>query len=166
MYIQRTDPSDTDSGRGFDFWRPFRGRGTGSRARRREQAIDEKMCIGDIRWQWRQACRVTGLGRLIYTPSGPTMSVPRVGRVTLGSPTTLTVALHPGQLPEDVEQVGRRIAVAMGVAEIRVRPLAAEWIVVELHTAPARSRYADQPEVVALPQRTLRMPADSAATAA
>ena len=51
------------------------------RALRRDEAAIEAEAIGDIKWRWRQACEHSGLGRLIFTPSGPTVSFPLIGRV-------------------------------------------------------------------------------------
>ena len=88
---------------------------------------------------------MSGLGRLVFTPSGPSMSIPLIGRVTLGPPTTFTVRPQPGQLLADFEAAAPRIAAAMGVAGIRVRPLAAEWIVIELIHSPADAAQPSRP---------------------
>jgi hypothetical protein len=124
------------------------------RAQKRDQAIDDAQRIGDIRWQWRQACEVTGLGRLTFTPSGPVMTIPMLGRVRLGPPTTFTVRPQPGQLISDFEAAGPRIAAAMGASGIRVAHLAAEWLVIELLGAPAQQRSGDAPKVVPFTPRT------------
>jgi hypothetical protein len=126
----------------------FRPQEVRERADRRDRAAMDAHRIGEIKWLWRQACEVTGLGRLIFTPSGPTMSIPQIGRVNLGPPTSFTVRPQPGQLTADFEAEAPRIASAMGVPAVRVRPLAAEWIVIELLDAPTRPQHATAPQVV------------------
>jgi hypothetical protein len=123
----------------------FSPQGFWERAVRREQEAEEALHIGDLKWQWRQACELTGLGRLVFTPSGQTMAIPLIGRITLGTPISFTVQRRPGQLLADFEAAGPRIAAAMGVARIRVRPLAGEWIVIELVNGPP------QPPAPAIP---------------
>ena len=55
---------------------------------------------------------------------------------------------RPGQLLADFEAAGPRIAAAMGVAAIRVRPLAAEWIVIELvQSQPKPASFSPAPTV-------------------
>lgn len=130
----------------------FRPQEFRARARRRERAEDEAQLIGDIKWQWQQACHRSGLGHMIYTPSGPHLSFPLIGRVDLGPPVTFTVRRRPGQLTADFEAAGPRIAAAMGVAGIRVRPLAADWIMIELLDAP------ETPARVAVPGVTPMAP--------
>jgi len=141
-------PSAQQPGRATRLARWFRPQEIRERARQRDQAVDDGQRILDLKWQWRQACDVSGLARLVFAPSGPTLSIPLIGRVSLGSPTTFTVRPLPGQLVEDFETAAPRIAAAMGVAEIRVRPLAAEWLVVELLLAPARPRTLELPETL------------------
>lgn len=131
----------------------FRRLDARERADRRDRAEDAAQRVGEIKWLWRQACEMSGLARMIFIPSGPTMSIPLIGRVTLGSPTTFTVRLQPGQLLADFEAAGPRIATAMHVAAIRVRPLAADWIVIELQEAPTEPGRAAAPTVVPLQQR-------------
>lgn len=131
----------------------FRPQEFQERARRRDRAADDAQLIGDIKWQWRQACEQSGLGRMIYTPSGPTMSFPLIGRVDLGPPVTFTVRREHGQLLADFEAAAPRVAVAMGVAGIRVRPLAADWIVIELLDAPTTPALAAVPGVIPIAPR-------------
>jgi hypothetical protein len=135
------------------------------RALRRDLAAIEAEQVGDIKWRWRQACEHSGLGRLIFTPSGPALSFPLIGHVVLGPPTTFTVRPQPGQLRSDFEDAAPRIAVAMGVPAVRVRPLAGDWLVIELLDLPTAAPQAQQAEVVELaPRRAVgRPPADLAA---
>ena len=132
----------------------FRPQEIRERARRRDQAVNDARRIGDIKWQWRQACELSGLARLVFTPSGPTMFIPVIGRVTPGPPTTFTVRTQPGQLLADFEAAAPRIAAAMGVAGIRVRTLAAEWIVIELITAQPTLRTVTPPATIPFPARS------------
>lgn len=117
-------------------------REAGDRADRRLRVEDDAQRVGDLKWRWRQACEVTGLGRMTFMPSGPTVSIPLIGRVTLGAPTTFTVRPQPGQLLADFEAAAPRIASAIGVSAVRVRPLAAEWLLIELHAAATPGRAA------------------------
>lgn len=126
------------------------------RAQRRERAAIDAELIGDIKWRWRKACEHSGLARLVYTPSGPSMSFPRIGQVRLGSPTTFTVRPQPGQLRSDFEAARPRIAAAMGVTAVQVHPLAGDWIVIELLDGPTAAPPAQHAEVVELaPRRTV-----------
>ena len=118
-------------------WRLFQPQEMHGRATRRDRSAFAAERIGDIKWQWRQVAEVAGLGRVVYTPNGPVMSVPLVGNVVLGPPTTFTVRLKPGQLVSDVTAVAPRIASAMGAHDIEVRALAAGWVLIELVPTPA-----------------------------
>ena len=110
---------------------------------------DETLRIGEIRWRWRQACEGAGLGRLVYAPSGPATTVPRIGRIELGPPTRFAVRLLPGQLPADVAAVSARIAAAMAVPGISVTTVRSGWVTIELTTLRP-------PLVVAGPKRPRR----------
>ena len=116
----------------------FSPQGFWERAVRREQEAENALHVSDLKWQWRQACELSGLGRLVFTPSGQSMAIPLIGRITLGTPISFTVQRRPGQLLADFKAAGPRIAAAMGAASIRVRPLAGEWIVIELVHGPPR----------------------------
>ncbi|HVH21781.1 MAG TPA: hypothetical protein VNA11_04915 [Pseudonocardia sp.] len=126
------------------------------RALRRDVAAIEAEQVGDIKWRWRKACEHSGLGRMVFTPSGPTVSFPLIGQVVLGPPTTFTVRPQPGQLRSDFEAAAPRIAVAMGVPAVRVRALAGDWLVIELMDGPTSAPQAQHAEVVELAPR--RMP--------
>jgi len=101
-------------------------------AEARDRAIDEAYRAGEIRWRWREASTGAGLGRLVFTPSGATMSVPTVTRVDLRATTTLTVRLRSGQPASDIVAAQQRLADLMGVRWIRVTPLASGLVSVEL----------------------------------
>jgi hypothetical protein len=128
-----------------DWFRPQQFR---ERAYRRDRAADEAQRINEIKWLWRQACEVSGLGRLVFVPSGPAMSIPMIGQVTLGEPTTFTVRPQPGQLLADFQAAAPRVAAAMGAGRVVVRPLVAEWIVVELLDACTPPSRSGLPQVV------------------
>jgi len=125
------------------------------RALRRDLAAIEAEQVGDIKWRWRQACEHSGLGRLVFTPSGPAVSFPLIGQVVLGPPTTFTVRSQPGQLLSDFEAAAPRIAVAMGVPAVRVRPLAGDWLMIELLDGPTAAPRAQHTEVVELAPRRM-----------
>ncbi len=152
MSTHRADPfenrSDERPNLAGRLWRRFSPTEIRERTRQREHSFDDAQRIGNIKWQWRQACEVSGLGRFVYTPTGPAMSIPMIGRVELGPPTTFTVRLQPGQLASDVEAAGPRIAEAMSVAGIRVQQLPAEWVRVVLVAMPTWTRSADSPDVI------------------
>jgi hypothetical protein len=113
-------------------WRRFGPERVRRRAEERDRAIDDAYQAGEIRWKWREASIGTGLGQLVFTPSGATVSVPVVTRVDLRPTTTLTVRLRPGQLARDVAAVQHRLANLMGKQWIRVTPRAAGLVTVEL----------------------------------
>jgi hypothetical protein len=166
MSVDRVDtfptPSVERTGGVFRLARWFRPQEFRERALRREQAADDALRVGDLRWRWRQACERSGLARLVYTPSGPSMAIPLIGRVTPGPPTTFTVRRRPGQLLADFEAAAPRISAAMGVAGIRVRPLVGEWIVIELiHTQPMLNSLGPAP-TIPFPTRSVE-PVSSAA---
>jgi hypothetical protein len=81
---------------------------------------------------WREGCEGSGLCQWRPTPNGLAIFVPSIGRVTLGAPTVITVQLRPGQLPADIELAAPRIALAMGIAGMRVIPLRGMWVRIEL----------------------------------
>jgi hypothetical protein len=146
-------------------WRLFQPQEMQRRATRRDRSVFAAERIGDITWQWRQVCETTGLGRLVFTPNGPVMSIPLIGNVVLGPPTTFTVRLQPEQLVSDVAEVAPRIAAAMDAYDVDVRALAAGWVLIELVPAPAFPQRTDSPEVIpfAAPSRGRRGHADVAA---
>lgn len=107
-----------------------------NRARRRErERAAERM--SDLRWRWRSACSATPLAPMIYTPSGVTKAAPTIDHIDLGPPVTLTVRMRLGQTVADFVAAAPKIAPAMEVAEIRVTPLAQQWVRVTLVPAPA-----------------------------
>jgi hypothetical protein len=126
-------------------WRRFGPAAARQRAMNREQAVDDAHGAGEIAWRWRGACEGSGLARQIFTPTGPALSIPTIGRIRLGPPTSFTVRLLPDQLPGDLAAVAPRLASAMEVPEIRVRPLATGWVAVELLTTSPHRLDADAP---------------------
>lgn len=116
--------------------------------RRPGPSVDDVVRTADIRWRWRQACEGSGLTKLTYTASGPTISVPLIGRIEPGPPARLTARLLPGQQPADVAAAAPRIASAMGASEVTVREMPAGWVSVELRTAgPALAVVPQQRDV-------------------
>jgi hypothetical protein len=92
----------------------------------------ESWQIGEIERLWREACEGCGLCQWISTASGWTVAIPTIGRVTLGNPTSMTVQLRPGQLPEHINKVAPEIAYAMGLGDLRVTAFWPMWVRVEL----------------------------------
>jgi hypothetical protein len=135
------------------------------RTQRRDESDFAAERIGDIQWQWRQVCEISGLGRLIFTPSGQAVSIPRITQVVLGPPTRFTVRLQPGQLASDVAKVAPRIAAAMHAHDAVVTELAIGWVLVELVPAPAFPHRGDAPKVIpfTVPHRDRHGYADVAA---
>ena len=75
------------------FWHQM---GPGSR-KRHARARVESQWLAALRCQWQQACQHVGLGLTIHTPSGYTVSVPRIARVDFGPPVSFTVHLRPAK---------------------------------------------------------------------
>jgi hypothetical protein len=86
----------------------------------------------EIKRLWREGCEGSGLCEWRPTPNGLAIFIPLIGRVTLGTPTVMTVELRPGQLPEDIELAAPRIAHTMEITGLRVTPLRGMWVRVEL----------------------------------
>ena len=74
------------------FWHQV---GPGSRKRYALARIEAER-LAALRQEWQEACRHVGLGLMVYTPSGVTVSVPRVARADFGPPVSFTVQLRPG----------------------------------------------------------------------
>ena len=90
----------------------------------------------EVRRLWREACANTRLGLRTHTPNGWTITVPRIGHITLGDPTSMSVELRPGQMAADVIAVAPRIAYAMGVDSLRVTEMPAQsWLKIERNGA-------------------------------
>lgn len=112
-------------------WRSLRS----DRVRRREHEQAEAELIGDLHWQWRSVCLGTTLKQIVYTPSGTTMAVPRIGSIDLGPPISFTVRVRAGQTVADFEAAAPQIVSAMNVAGLRVTQLAPQWVRITLLSA-------------------------------
>jgi hypothetical protein len=106
---------------GFAWWRS-------NRARMADLAEAEAEQAKALRWQWREACTGTSLSRMIYTPSGVTIAIPRIGHVDLGPPISFTVQMRPWQTLAQFEDAVPRIASAMNVPSLSVNPLVSNWL--------------------------------------
>jgi len=85
--------------------------------------------MSELRYQWRCACNVTPLGRMIYTPSGVSTTIPVIGQIDLGPPTTFTVKMRPGQTLDDYRKAAPSIASTLHVAGVHVSPMSATgWV--------------------------------------
>jgi hypothetical protein len=92
----------------------------------------------EIKRLWRMACERSPLAQWIPTPTGWTVSIPRIGAVTLGTPTSITVQLLTGQMLSDVQAVAPWIARTMGASGLRVSKMCTPtW---------ARVEFLDRPE--------------------
>lgn len=90
--------------------------------RSRRQRHDDYRDADALIWAWRLACEGAGLCRSVDTPTGATVSTPKVTGVRLGRRPQLVVALQPGQLVGDVRAAAHRIAPALGGVALRVEP--------------------------------------------
>jgi hypothetical protein len=82
----------------------------------------------ELERRWRSACEGSGFCRWVDTASGWTAAVPEVESVTLGEPTSITVQLLPGQIPEDLDALARRLSYALGFASLSVTELGHMWV--------------------------------------
>lgn len=100
---------------------------------RREHRRSEIASQSEIRWRWVEVCSGTGLIRRVVPTGTVSFEPPRLGPITLGPPTRLSVALRPGQLPSDLSAIRERLAAAFDVDDVEVRRLApGGWVTVEL----------------------------------
>ncbi|MDD7920150.1 hypothetical protein [Actinomycetospora callitridis] len=106
------------------------------RGERRWHAAAEARARGEIRWIWNEVCSGAHLARRVVPTGTGSFEPPRLGRIRLGPPTTLTVQLRPGQLLADLLAVDDRLAAAFGVTDIEIRRLAGDWLLVELVEGP------------------------------
>ena len=106
------------------FWHQV---GPGSRKRYALARIEAER-LAALRHEWQEACRHVGLGLMVYTPSGVTVSVPRVARADFGPPVSFTVQLRPGQRASDIRGAASRLALALGVGGLRVTTRAPGWV--------------------------------------
>jgi hypothetical protein len=116
--------------------------GPGSR-KRHVQARVEAQRLAALRCDWQQACQHVGLGLMIYTPSGVTVSVPRIARADFGPPVSFTVRLRPGQRASDIRAAAPRLALALGIAGLRVTKREAGWVNVMVLDPRAGFPYGD-----------------------
>jgi DNA segregation ATPase FtsK/SpoIIIE, S-DNA-T family len=122
-------PADDVQGSGLArFWHQL---GPGSR-KRHARARVESQWLAALRCQWQQACQHVGLGLTIHTPSGYTVSVPRIARADFGPPVSFTVQLRPGQRDADITAAGPRLASALGAAGLKVTNRDAGWVTIVL----------------------------------
>jgi hypothetical protein len=101
-------------------------------ATKRDRAVDDEYLAGELRWRWRKAVEGAGISRMVWTPSGFSDSVPVVLRTQLRPFPKLTVRLRQGQDLSDIVAVELRLRVLMGANGIRIVPLAADVVTIEL----------------------------------
>jgi hypothetical protein len=119
------------------------------RAQRRDRECIEAERISDLRWQWHSACSVRSLAHVIYTPSGVTRAVPLISQVDLGPPVSFVVRLRAGQSLGDFIAAAPSIAPFLNAAELRITPLAPQWLRVVLVPKPAPSDRSAWPKAEA-----------------
>jgi hypothetical protein len=103
--------------------------GPGSRKRYAQaRAAAERLAV--LRYDWQEACHHVGLGLVIYTPSGVTISVPRIAHADFGPPVSFTVRLRPGQRASEIRSAERELAAALGVPGLRITPREPGWVTV------------------------------------
>jgi hypothetical protein len=103
-----------------------------ARRRDRERAEDDAERIRDLRYLWGKGCARTTLGRMIYMPSGASVSVPTISQIHLGPPVTFRVQMHPGQTLDDFNNAAPQIAAALDVGGLQFIPVAPQWLRVVL----------------------------------
>jgi hypothetical protein len=109
--------------------------GPGS-GKRHARARVESQRLAALRCQWQQACQHVGLGLTIHTPSGYTVSVPRIARADFGPPVSFTVQLRPGQRAADITAAAPRLASALDAAGLKVTDRDAGWVTIVLIDPP------------------------------
>lgn len=116
-------PPGTPEGGWARLWHQL---GPGSRKRYADARLEAER-VAALRYDWQEACHHVGLGLTVYTPSGVTVSVPRIERADFGPPVSFTVRLRPGQRASDIRLAERKLAAALGVTGLRVSQRAPGW---------------------------------------
>jgi len=86
--------------------------------------------VAALQWQWRKACEESPLKRLIYTPSGVTISIPTIESINLGPPIILKIKMRPGQTIDSLVAAAPSIAASMNVPALHVSTLIPPWALV------------------------------------
>ena len=117
-------------------------------AERRWHVTAEIQVRGEIRWIRNEVCSGTHMIRRIVPSGVASFEPPRIGRISLGPPTTFTVELRPGQLIHDLLAIGDRLAAAYSVDDVKIHSVVVGWVRVVLverevgggqsHRAPTR----------------------------
>lgn len=100
-----------------------------ARTARRDAWIDDTLDrrqVVDIRYRWHAALERLGTGMWSTTPlggQGQHALLPRVERVTLGSPTQVVLRMPPGLALDEVRAVAPVLAEALDVHTVRLMPL-------------------------------------------
>ena len=116
--------------------------GPGSRERYARARVESRR-LSALRGQWQQACQHVGLGLTIHTPSGFTVSVPRIAWADFGPPVSFTVRLRPGQRAADITAAAPRLARALGVPGLKVTKREGGWVNVLVVGVRGGSRHGD-----------------------
>jgi hypothetical protein len=107
------------------------------RARRRERIHRSN----DQRFAWRVQEVLVGCGLSqgdFSVGGGRVVHIPEVLSISHGPPVSLDIRMLPGQTPEDFAAHASAMAYDLGVAEVRVIPLEAPLIRLQLLSKPAR----------------------------
>lgn len=108
--------------------------------RRRDRKAGEALDRTSVRLRdyyapiWRQVTEYLGLCHATQTPTGATITTPRLCSVDVwsGPNPVLVVQLLPGQLPEDLRTHADRLAPELGARFLRMTPRADRWVRIEL----------------------------------
>jgi hypothetical protein len=89
--------------------------------------METALQVAALQWQWRKACEESALKRLIYTPSGVTISIPTIEHIDLGPPITLRIKMRPGQTIDSLVAAAPSVAASMNVPALHVTTLTPPW---------------------------------------
>ncbi|MCD2191682.1 FtsK/SpoIIIE domain-containing protein [Actinomycetospora soli] len=111
---------------------------TGRHSTRYDREVPAQRRTTEQEWRalWRDTAEGLGLAHLVHVAAGVTVSVPRVGGVTVDSTGRVcraTIQRRPGQRTADYRALAVQLADALGCARVRIEDMSAErWIVLHL----------------------------------
>lgn len=119
-----------------------------SQAVKRQHSADEASLRHEVRWRWNEVCSGNHLTHRIVPTGVASREPPRIGRISLGPPTTFSVNLRPGQLLADFSAISVRLASAFEVDDVLIENLAPGWlriVLVERRRAAVRDASPNGP---------------------
>ena len=103
--------------------------------RRRDDRWADKELVDSLVWSFREACIGAGVSLAVDARiAGTGYRTPEVTYVQLGPPVRLTVRMLPGQVPAQLQKVGRLIAPHLGGLALRVEDRGHGWALVTVLT--------------------------------